>query len=134
VIKNGFVRAKQRFLCKVCGLNFIEGDARTSEKIAAKKAMCIIFYMLSKASFNTLAQLFDSWPSLLYRWFTEAGGRLSERGASGGIGQVKFNEIWPFLCSHQELFSESRELIVAYGELWPECPAIVIVQPPNKSD
>jgi hypothetical protein len=24
VVKNGFVRGKQRFLCKACGLNFVE--------------------------------------------------------------------------------------------------------------
>jgi transposase len=68
VVKNGFVRGKQRFRCKNCGLTFVEGDARTNEKIAAKKAMCVILYSLGKVSFTMLAYVFDSWPSLVYRW------------------------------------------------------------------
>ena len=45
-VKNGKVRRKQRFRCKECSFNFVEGDARTSEKIAAKKAMLILLYSL----------------------------------------------------------------------------------------
>jgi hypothetical protein len=62
-VRNGFVRGKQRFRCKDCGSNFVEGDARTNEKIAAKKAMCVILYSLGKGSFNMLAHIFDTWPS-----------------------------------------------------------------------
>ena len=42
IVKNGKVRGKQRYLCKECGYNFVEGDARTNEKIQAKKAMCVL--------------------------------------------------------------------------------------------
>ena len=41
IVKNGKVRGKQRYLCKDCRYNFVEGDARTNEKIKAKKAMCV---------------------------------------------------------------------------------------------
>ena len=41
-VKNGKARGKQRYLCKECGYNFIEGDRKTNEKIKARKAMCII--------------------------------------------------------------------------------------------
>lgn len=40
VVRNGIVRGKQRYRCKECGYNFVEGDGRANEKIAAKKAMC----------------------------------------------------------------------------------------------
>ena len=42
IVKNGKVRGKQRYLCKECGYNFVEGDARTNEKIQAKK-QCACF-------------------------------------------------------------------------------------------
>lgn len=129
VVKNGFVRGKQRFRCKNCGLNFVEGDARTNEKIAAKKAMCVILYSLGKASFNMLAYIFDSWPSLVYRWIMEAGAKLPESKVSGGIRQMEFDEMWHFIRTKKENFGSSKLLTVAHGELWPGCSAIVILQP-----
>lgn len=40
-VKNGKARGKQKYLCKECGYNFIEGDRRTNEKIKARKKQCI---------------------------------------------------------------------------------------------
>ena len=45
IVKNGKVRDKQRYLCKDCRYNFVEGDARTNEKIKAKKAMCVLLLL-----------------------------------------------------------------------------------------
>lgn len=58
-IKNGFVRKKQRYLCKECGLNFVEGDGRTNDAIAAKKAMLVLLYSMGKISFNMLGKIFN---------------------------------------------------------------------------
>ena len=38
-VKNRKARGHQKYLCKECGCNFIEGDRRTNEKIQARKAM-----------------------------------------------------------------------------------------------
>ena len=38
-----------------CGYNFVIGDGRTSEKIAALKALCVLFYSLGKDSYNKYA-------------------------------------------------------------------------------
>ena len=40
-VKNGKSKRHQKYLCKECGCNFIEGDRRTNEKIQARKAMRI---------------------------------------------------------------------------------------------
>jgi transposase len=129
MVRNGFVRGKQRFRCKDCGFNFVEGDARTNEKIAAKKAMCVILYSLGKGSFNMLAHIFDTWPSLVYRWIMEAGAKLPENSVSGEIKQMEFDEMWHFIHSKKENFGSSRQLTVAHGELCPGYSAIVILQP-----
>jgi transposase-like protein len=131
VVKNGFVRGKQRFFCKDCGLNFVEGDARTNEKTAAKKALCVILYSLGKASFNMLARICDSWPSLVYRWIAESGATPPEGGASGEVRQMEFDEMQQFIRRQKENFGPSGPLTVAHGELWPGCPAIVIFQLPD---
>ena len=47
-IKSGKVNDKQRYECKECGCHFMEGEARTNEKIKAKKALCVLLYSLGK--------------------------------------------------------------------------------------
>ena len=131
VVKNGIVRGKQRYKCKECGYNYVEGDDRTNEKIVAKKAMCVILYSMSKASFNMLAKIFDTWPSLVYRWIVEAGATLPEPEVSGEIRHMEFDEMWHFIKSKKTNFGSSKPLTVAAGELWPGCSAIVILQPSN---
>ena len=132
-VKNGFVRGKQRYKCKECGINFVEGDARTNEKIAAKKAMCVLLYSLSKASLNGLARIFDTWPSLVYRWIVEAGVKLPDETVPGDIKQMEFDEMWHFVGSKKEKFGLSKRLIVADGELWPGFSVVVILKPSNVS-
>ena len=133
VVKNGIVRGKQRYRCKECGYNFVEGDGRTNEKIAAKKAMCVIFYSLGKASYNMLAHIFDTWPSLVYRWIKEAGAKLPDGEVSGAITQMEFDEMWHFIGNKKTSFGSSKPLTVAHGELWPGCSAVVILQPSSDS-
>jgi transposase len=133
VVKNGIVRGKQRYKCKECGYNFVYGDGRTNEKVAAKKAMCVLLYTLSKASFNGLARIFDTWPSLVYRWIVEAGIKLPDTAVSGEIKEMEFDEMCNFVGLKKEKFGSSKQLIVADGELWPGCPAIVILKPSGVS-
>ena len=129
VVKNGITRGKQRYKCKDCGYNFVVGDGRTNERIAAKKAMCVIFYSLGKASYNMLAHIFDTWPSLVYRWIVEAGAKLPEQEVSGEIKEMEFDEMRHFIQSKKQSFGPSKPLIVAHGEPWPGCSAIVILRP-----
>jgi transposase len=133
VVKNGIVRGKQRYKCKECGYNFVEGDGRTNEKIAAKKAMCVLLYTLSRASYNGLARIFDTWPSLVYRWIVEAGAAWPDEGVPGDIKQIEFDEMWHYVGSKKEKFGSSKPLIVADGELWHGYSAVVILQPSNGS-
>ena len=128
-IRNGKAREKQRYRCKGCGFNFVEGDARTNEKIAAKKAMLILLYSLGKASFNLLARLFDTWPSQVYRWVAQEGLALPEQEISGTIKEMEFDEMWHFVKEKKTNYGPSRPLFVAEGELWPGCSAIVILRP-----
>ena len=132
IVRNGFVRDKQRYKCKDCGLNFIEGDARTNEKVIAKKAMCVIFHSLGKVSYNKLADIFDTWPSLVYRWVAESGAKQAKQEMSGEIKQIEYDEIGSFIekkCAS----GSSKPLTIASGELWPGCSAIVILQHSDSS-
>ena len=96
VVKNGFSNNKQRYLCKECGYNFVEGDRRTNPKIRAMKALCVLLYSLCKASFNILAKIFETWPSLIYYWICQAGNALPEVKISDKIQKIEFDEIVAF--------------------------------------
>jgi transposase len=129
VVKNGIVRGKQRYRCKLCCFNFVEGDGRTNETIAAKKAMLVLLYSLGKVSFNMLGRLFDMWPSQVYRWIVREGLTVPERKIDCAIKEMEFDAMSHFIQEKKTSFGSSRPLIVAQGAPWPGCSAIVILQP-----
>jgi len=133
VVKNGIIRKKQRYICKECGRIFVEGDQRTNEGIIAKKAMCTLLYSLGNTSYNRLAKIFDTWPSLVYRWIAQAGTQLPNTEIPGEIKEIAFDEMLQFVGSKKTSFESKKPLIVAHGELWPGCLATVILQPSNAS-
>ena len=127
-VKNGKIRGKQRFRCRKCSFNFVEGDLRTNEQITTKKAMLILLYALGKAPFHLLARLFDSWPSQVYRWMLQAGLSLSEQKVAGTVKEMELDEMW-HLVQERTRFGSSMPSIVAQGEPWPGWTAIVILRP-----
>ena len=129
VVKNGIVSGKQRYHCKVCGCNFREGDNRTSDKIAAKKALCILLYAMAKGSYRMMGRILGIDHTLVYRWIRAYGESLPEPQVSGNVTQMEFDEMWHFVGSKKENFGPSKLLTVAHGELWHGCSAIVILKP-----
>ena len=129
VIKNGIVSGKQRYKCKDCLYNFREGDGRTNEKIVAKKALCILLYAMAKGSFRMLGRILDTDHTLVYRWIRNFGESLPEPVVSGDITEMEFDEMWHFIGQKKRNFGSSKPLIVAHGELWTGCSAIVILRP-----
>jgi transposase len=128
VVKSGFVAGKQRYQCKGCGCNFREGDARTNEKVTAKKALCILLYAMAKGSFRMMGKILNIDHALVYRWIRAFGENLPEPDVSGEIKHMEFDEMWHFLGSKKENFGSSRQLTVAHGKPWPGFSAIVILQ------
>lgn len=128
VVKNGFVRNKQRYYCKDCGLNFVEGDARTNSAITARNALIVLLYSMGKISFNMLGKIFDMYPSQVYRLIVKAGKDLPDQTPSGEIKEIEIDEMWHFIQQKKRNFGSLRPLIAAQGELWPGCSAIVMLQ------
>jgi len=127
-IKNGVVGGRQRYRCKGCGCNFREGDARTNEGTAPKKALCVLLYALAKGSFRMIGRILRTDHALVYRWVRAFGEQLPEPEVPGGIREMEFDEMWHFVGSKKRSFGSSRPLTVAHGELWPGFSAIVILR------
>lgn len=132
-VKNGKVRGHQRYRCKSCGYNFIEGDNRVNESLPAKKALAVLLYSLSKASFTMLGKLFGHSPSLIYGWINEAGAALLEPEISSDIKEIEFDEMWHFLKSKKTKNGSSRPWIVAQGEPFAGLQAVVMLIPSGDS-
>ena len=127
-IKRGIVRGKQRYSCKDCNYFFVIGDDRTSPKMPAMKALCVLFYSLGKASYNMLGKLLGRDRSLIYRWIREAGLNMAEPEINGEITEIEFDEMWHFIQKKMTNFGSSKPLTVAQGELLPGFSVAVILQ------
>jgi len=127
-IKNGFIAGNQRYKCKDCGYNFREGDRRTNEKVAAKKALCILLYAMAKGSFRMMGRILGIDYTLVYRWIRAFGETLPEPEVPGDIKQMEFDEMWHFIGAKKTSFGSSKPLTVVQGEPWPGCSAVVILQ------
>ena len=127
-IKSGWVGGRQRYCCKDCGCNFREGDARTHEKVAVKKALCLLLHAMARASFRTMGKILGVDHSLVYRWIRAFGENLPEPEVSGEIREMEFDEIWHFIVSKKSSAGSSRPWIVARGEPWPGCSMIVMLE------
>jgi transposase len=128
-VKNGVIAGKQRYKCKECGYNFRHGDNRTNDKIAAKKALCVLLYAMAKGSYRMLGRILGIHNTLVYRWVRSFGENLREPDISGEIEHMEFDEMWHFIGSKKESFGSLRPLTVAQGEPWPGYSVVVILQP-----
>ena len=132
-VKSGVVGGRQRYQCKECGCNFREGDGRTNDKVAAKKALCILLYSMAKGSFRMMGRILGIDHTLVYRWIRAFGESLPEPEVPGDIREMEFDEMWHFIGSKKTDFGSSKLLTVIQGEPWPGCSAVVILQPSSGS-
>ena len=128
VIKNGIVRGHQRYRCRQCRCNFIEGDRRVDADPVAKGALAVILYALGKASFNMLGRIVGVSRSPTFRRIKQEAAALPEPTAPGDVREMEFDEMWHVVGSKKTNSGPSRRWIVARGEPWPGCSAIAMLQ------
>ena len=132
VSKSGKANGKQRYFCKKCGLHFTIGDGRTSEHVAAKKAMCVVLYSIGNVSFRALAKMFNTSPSLTHRWVVKAGCTTPRKATPhrGEIKQVEFDKVRSYIKTKQlKMFDGTKPLTIISGDMGQGYSAIVILQP-----
>jgi transposase-like protein len=103
-VNNGFVRAKQRYTCKLCGYNFVLGDERHSQAAEVKKALCMIFYSLGKASCGFLAKLFGVSRTTTYDGIRQAAASTAEPTIAEDIQEMECDEMWHLIQSTKGKF------------------------------
>jgi transposase-like protein len=130
IVKNGKVRDNvQRYKCKDCRCNFVEGDNRVKPELVAKKALAIILYSLGKSSFGMLGKIFGNSRSLTYRWVRQEAEKLPDPVVSNDVCEVEFDEMWHFLQKKVKNSGSSKRWIVAHGELLRGLQVVVMLKP-----
>src|SRR5699024_9801080 len=95
-VKNGFIRGKQRYRCKSCGLHFVQSDQRV-KVAAAGKALAMLLYGSGKASYGMIARLFKVSRPAVLKWVRKFAGKLPEPQLDEDIREVEIDEMWHFI-------------------------------------
>ncbi|MDR0678615.1 MAG: hypothetical protein LBF44_03735 [Holosporaceae bacterium] len=127
VCKNGFVVGKQRYLCKVCGMNFTEGDGR--EKHSRRIIRAAIELYLEGNGFRRISRLLkkifnvDVCYQLVIHWIKSADQKIDwiKQNVSTQRNKVPLIEM-------DELFTyiKKRQIQSEYGLLLIETGYILL--------
>ena len=110
IVKNGFVRERQRYKCKQCKYNFVFGDKRI--KISKTKlALIMLFYGHGRASMRFLAKVCKVSPQCIMTWIRNESRKLEEPGISDNIKDIELDEMWHFYDSKKNRFGFGKPLI-----------------------
>ena len=128
-IKNGFMRGKQRYRCKACGLNFT--DTPLPGKPLAMKVTAVLLYV-SGLSMNRTAKLLGVSTPTIQAWieqFAQAYGQKPE--PEGRALVIELDEMWHYVKKSRTSSGSGRLGIVLQGDWWTGNAAVVTLPPPN---
>jgi transposase-like protein len=124
VVQNGKVREKQRYKCKDCGFNFVEGDKRERTRTEAK-ALALIMYGSCKASYGMIAKLFKVSRTTVLNWIRTMGKKLPEPEFATDIKEIQMDEMWHFINKKNKKYGSGEPWIVL--EIEPSDGLLAIV-------
>ena len=125
--KNGFMRGKQRYRCKACGLNFTNTPPRG--KPLALKVTAVLLYV-SGLSMNRTAKLLGvSTPSVM-TWIEQfAEEHAAKPEPQGRAVVIELDEMWHYLKKSPRNSGSGRLGIVLQGGSWTGSAAVAIALP-----
>ena len=128
-VKNGFMRGKQRYRCKACGLNFT--DTPRPGKPLAMKVTAVLLYV-SGLSMNRTAKLLGVSTPSVQAWieqFAQAYGQKPE--PEGRALVIELDEMGHYLKKSRASSGSGRLGIVLQGSWWTGSAAVVTGPPPS---
>jgi transposase len=124
-IKNGFVRALQRYRCQTCGWNFTATPQRGHPETI--RALAVVLYSIGKVSYRRLGELLGVSHVSAYKWVCQAMAGWPEPKARAEIKEMNLNELWYFLRSKGLSAGSGKPFIVTHGVLAPGSWGAVIM-------
>ncbi len=118
-IKNGFVQDAQRYRCKKCGCNFVEGDKRI--KYGSRDHLKVIKLYLENCGIRTIERITGIRNSQISKWIesTAAYIRRQLRQSESKIKNIQDIEIMELdeLCTFVKKDQKMEESTSSYGLL-----------------
>lgn len=99
VVKNGKVRGKQRWLCKACGLVFVEGDERKTwrdERYKQRKALAVLLVCVG-LSYRASGLVVGCVRNTVYEWFKAFARNIELPVLDCPLDVIEMDEMWHFL-------------------------------------
>src|ERR1700712_305094 len=122
-VKNGLMRSKQRYRCKVCGLNFTDTPARG--KPLAMKATAVLLYV-SGLSMNRTAKLLGGSTPTIQAWLGQVAPAYAPQPEPEGRAVViELDEMWHYVKKSPRRSGSGKLGIVLQGNLWTGSAAVV---------
>ena len=126
IIKSGFVRGSQRFKCRSCGKNFIEGDKRENDSYSKEMRNMVIRMYLNNCGIRRIAHILKLPLSTTFGWIRKAGKIVDEMVKSKNeefekIDILEMDELFTYVKKNQEQIKrqgKGSENIPEYGLLW----------------
>jgi len=130
--KSGIIREKQRYKCKYCGKNFLETDGRSKQTTVAKRALAVMLYTFSKASYNFLAKkIFHCSPTTIMNWVKKASAEVKMPEITEDIEEIEFDKMRHFIGQKKIKNGSSKQWIVKQEKLLPELQVVVMLRLSN---
>src|SRR5919112_3439252 len=126
-VRNGFMRGKQRYRCKACGLNFTDIPPRGMP--LRVKVEAVLLY-LSGLSMNRTAKLLGVSTPTVQAWIERFAEVYAQKpGPEGRAVVVELDEMWHFLKKRPTSSGSGRLGIVLQAE-WLTGSAAGVAPPP----
>jgi transposase len=106
-IKSGLNKGSQRYQCKDCHYNFIEGDRRLN-KDAEMKSLAALLYSQGKGSYGFISKLLKKSRSTIYRWVKQMAESLPDPVIDDNLKEIEIDEIWHFLERKKTRYGSSK--------------------------
>jgi transposase-like protein/IS1 family transposase len=120
-IKNGYVRDKQRYRCKECRCNFIEGDNRSNYDNKTKNL--VIRMYLNNCGFRRIAAILDIPLTTIFSWVKKAGQIVDEmvrtrQEQQEEIEILEMDELFTFVKKSLERTKQAETFSHPYTRIW----------------
>lgn len=123
-VKNGLVREQQRYKCKDCFCNFIQGDARN--KYDNKTRNLAVRMYLNNCGFRRIAEILNIPLATCFMWIKKAGRIVDEmvrerKEESKDIAILEMDELFTFIKKSREEAKRqgnTRNHTPEFGLLW----------------
>ena len=125
--KNGFMRGKQRYRCRACGLNFTDTPPRGMP--LQVKVTAVLLYV-SGLSMNRTAKLLGVSTPTIQAWIEQFAKVYAQKPAPEGRALViELDEMWHYVKKSRASSGSGRLGIVLQGGWWTGSAAVVTRSP-----